>query len=82
VSISNSTDTPDGYPENYVDPADRLMLAALRGGGFILAVACTVCGRPLTAQASKARGVGPDCRRKTTTRGADTSEHRVVEGAA
>lgn len=48
----------------YLDPADRLMLAALREGTYVLAVRCLVCGAPLTARRSRALGVGPACRRK------------------
>lgn len=48
----------------YLDPADRLMVAALRDGTFILAVRCRTCGAPLTARRSRALGVGPACRRK------------------
>ncbi|MEP9391156.1 DUF6011 domain-containing protein [Gordonia sp. VNK1] len=50
--------------DTYLDPADRLMLAALREGTYILAVRCLVCGAPLTARRSRALGVGPACRRK------------------
>jgi hypothetical protein len=48
----------------YLEPADRLMLAALRGGTYVLAVRCRICGAPLTAKRSRLLGVGPDCRRK------------------
>ncbi|WP_376740727.1 DUF6011 domain-containing protein [Gordonia paraffinivorans] len=48
----------------WLDPADRLMLAALRSGRFVLAVRCRVCGKPLTSRRSRALGVGPGCRRK------------------
>ncbi|GAC86096.1 hypothetical protein GP2_054_00020 [Gordonia paraffinivorans NBRC 108238] len=51
--------------EQYLDAADRLMLAAVRSGGrFVLAVRCLVCGKPLTSRRSRALGVGPGCRRK------------------
>ncbi|WP_227026368.1 DUF6011 domain-containing protein [Gordonia westfalica] len=40
------------------------MLAALRDGHYVLAVRCRVCGAPLTARRSKARGVGPKCGRR------------------
>lgn len=56
---------PDGDGlEKIYDPADKLLLAALRNGTYILAVACRTCGAPLTAKASKALGIGPECRRK------------------
>ncbi|MCH5645677.1 DUF6011 domain-containing protein [Gordonia sp. ABSL49_1] len=48
----------------YLDPADRLMLAALREGNYVLAVVCRVCGSPLTAKRSRQLGVGPDCRKR------------------
>ena len=48
--------------EAYLDPADRLMLAALRDGTYVLAVRCRRCGAPLTARRSRARGIGPSCR--------------------
>ncbi|WP_353886080.1 DUF6011 domain-containing protein [uncultured Gordonia sp.] len=44
------------------------MLAALRGGNYVLAVVCNVCGKPLTAKQSRARGVGPTCRRRAGER--------------
>ena len=50
--------------EHFLDPADRLMLAALREGTFILAAVCRVCGKPLTAKRSRARGIGPACRKR------------------
>ena len=50
----------------YLDPADRLMLAALREGNFVLAVVCNVCGKPLTAKRSRVLGVGPACRKRVT----------------
>ncbi len=50
--------------ESYLDPADRLMLAALREGNYVLAVVCNVCGKPLTAKRSRALGVGPACRKR------------------
>lgn len=50
--------------ERLVDPADKLLLAALRQGTYILAVRCRTCGAPLTAARSKARGIGPACRRR------------------
>ncbi|MEP9417467.1 DUF6011 domain-containing protein [Gordonia sp. VNQ95] len=50
--------------ESIIDPADKLMLAALRGGRYVLAVRCLVCGAPLTSVRSRTLGVGPDCRRK------------------
>ncbi|WP_425269089.1 DUF6011 domain-containing protein [Gordonia lacunae] len=64
MSALQSTDAPEGYPEQYVDPGDKLLLAALRGGTYVLAVRCRVCGAPLTAQRSKARGIGPKCGRR------------------
>lgn len=64
MSDSESTDTPSGYPESFIDPADQLLRAALRDGTLILAVRCRCCGAPLTATRSKALGVGPACRRK------------------
>ncbi|MFD0094691.1 DUF6011 domain-containing protein [Bacillus cereus] len=63
MSASQSTDSPDRYPDAYLDAADKLLLAALRDGTFVLAVRCRVCGAPLTAQRSKARGIGPKCGR-------------------
>lgn len=48
----------------YLDAADRLMLAALRDGHYVLAVVCRVCGKPLTARRSRVLGVGPDCRKR------------------
>ncbi|MGV6990879.1 DUF6011 domain-containing protein [Gordonia amicalis] len=50
--------------DSYLDPADRLMLAALREGNYVLAVVCNVCGKPLTAKRSRALGVGPACRKR------------------
>lgn len=50
--------------EQYLDAADRLMLAAVRGGRFVLAVRCLVCGKPLTSKRSRALGVGPGCRKR------------------
>lgn len=52
--------------DQYLDPADRLMLAALRQGNYVLAVVCTVCGKPLTARRSRALGVGPACRKRVS----------------
>ncbi len=60
--------TTDIDLDQYLDPADRLMLAALRQGNYVLAVVCSVCGKPLTARASRARGVGPTCRRRAGER--------------
>ncbi len=48
----------------YLDPADKLVLAALREGAFILAAVCRVCGKPLTARRSRVLGVGPACRKR------------------
>lgn len=53
--------------EAYLDPADKLMLAALRDGTFVLAVRCRRCGAPLTSRRSRALGVGPACRRKAVS---------------
>lgn len=64
MSAQQSIEPSEPFPDNYVPPADKLMLAALRDGTYILAVACRVCGAPLTAQSSKAAGIGPRCRRK------------------
>lgn len=50
--------------DQYLDPADKLMLAALRQGNYVLAVVCNVCGKPLTAKRSRALGVGPACRKR------------------
>ena len=50
--------------EHFLDPADRLMLAALREGNYVLAVVCRVCGKPLTAKKSRTHGVGPACRKR------------------
>lgn len=50
--------------DRYIDPADKLLLAALREGTYVLAVKCRHCGAALTAKTSKALGIGPDCRRK------------------
>ncbi|MCR8896510.1 DUF6011 domain-containing protein [Gordonia sp. GONU] len=50
--------------DHYLEPADRLMLAALRDGRYVLAVVCLVCGKPLTSKRSRARGVGPACRKR------------------
>lgn len=50
--------------DSYLEPADRLMLAALRDGHYVLAVMCRVCGKPLTAKRSRVLGVGPDCRKR------------------
>ncbi|MDH3026415.1 DUF6011 domain-containing protein [Gordonia alkanivorans] len=50
--------------DQYLEPADRLMLAALRDGRYVLAVVCLVCGKPLTSKRSRARGVGPACRKR------------------
>lgn len=52
------------YNENLIDPADKLLMAALRGGTFRLAVRCTVCGTWLVAPASVRRHMGPRCARK------------------
>lgn len=57
-------DPTDVDLDAWLDAADRLTLAALRSGRFVLAVKCTVCGKPLTARGSRAAGVGPSCRRK------------------
>ncbi|WP_219930991.1 DUF6011 domain-containing protein [Gordonia paraffinivorans] len=54
--------------EQYLDPADRLALAAVRSGRFVLAVRCLVCGKALTSKRSRALGVGPGCRRKAGDR--------------
>ncbi|MGV9796063.1 DUF6011 domain-containing protein [Gordonia sp. NPDC003422] len=50
--------------DQYLDPADKLMLAALREGNYVLAVVCRVCGSPLTAKRSRQLGVGPACRKR------------------
>lgn len=50
--------------DRYLDPADKMMLAAVRDGRFVLAVVCLVCGKPLTARRSRALGVGPACRKR------------------
>jgi hypothetical protein len=54
----------DQQLDRLIDPADKLLLAALREGTYILAVRCRTCGAPLTAQLSRARGIGPACRRR------------------
>ncbi|TYQ02030.1 UNVERIFIED_ORG: hypothetical protein L601_000800000440 [Gordonia westfalica J30] len=65
MSAKQSTDTSAGYPDGFIDPGDKLLLAALRAGTFVLAVRCRICGAPLTAKRSKSRGVGPKCGRGT-----------------
>ncbi|WP_423785304.1 DUF6011 domain-containing protein [Gordonia paraffinivorans] len=64
MSAIQSTDPSAGYPDGFIDPGDKLLLAALRGGTYVLAVSCRVCGAPLTARRSKTLGIGPACRRK------------------
>lgn len=59
-------DTDSINLDAYLDPADHLMLAALREGNYVLAVVCLVCGKPLTAKRSRSLGVGPDCRKRVT----------------
>lgn len=55
--------TTDDALDPYTDTADKLLMAALRSGVYVLAVRCRVCGAPLTAKRSRARGVGPQCGR-------------------
>lgn len=64
MSTNNYTGPDRDALDKYIDPGDRLLLAALREGTFILAVRCQVCGAPLTAKQSKARGLGPACASK------------------
>ena len=66
----------------YLDPADRLMLAALREATFVLAVRCRICGAPLTSRRSRALGVGPDCRRRKVDRRPDTNGCASKAGGA
>lgn len=77
MSNRHSTDTPTGYSEHFIDPADRLLRAALRDGTLILAVRCRCCGAALTAPKSKAVGAGPTCRRNEIA-----DRRQRTEGAA
>ncbi|MGW0455270.1 DUF6011 domain-containing protein [Gordonia sputi] len=77
MSNLDSTNTPAGYSEHFIDPADKLLRAALRDGTLILAVRCRCCGAALTATKSKAIGAGPTCRRNEAA-----DRRQRTEGAA
>ncbi|WP_222647271.1 DUF6011 domain-containing protein [Rhodococcus sp. BP-241] len=55
---------PDEQFEKVVDPADRLLNAALRSGTFRLASQCTACGAWLVNPVSIRRHLGPRCAKR------------------
>ena len=63
ISAGGRDSDTEFITDPYIDPADKLLMAALRAGFYVLAVRCRVCGAPLTAKRSRARGVGPQCGR-------------------
>lgn len=60
-AFAKNAPSGEAFDERLVDPADRMLLAALRGGAFKLAVECDVCHRWVTAKDSVRRHRGPRC---------------------
>ncbi|WP_411815848.1 DUF6011 domain-containing protein [Gordonia sp. SND2] len=46
------------------DTPDAALVATLTSRGYVVGLACSVCGRLLTAARSVAEAVGPTCRRR------------------
>ena len=54
----------DDLPAGRIAATDAQIFEAM-GNGWALVPLCSRCGAPLTAKASRVRGVGPVCARKT-----------------
>ncbi|MET9326075.1 DUF6011 domain-containing protein [Tsukamurella sp. NPDC003166] len=59
VERSDDEDLPAGQ----IAATDAQIFEAL-GHGWVLCPRCSICGAPLTARASRARGMGPACATK------------------